>query len=439
MSNKASGKIISGKKNQKLALLGGKPAFTAILDTYPRSRGNELEELRKVLESRRWNTGYGVGAAQQLEEEFAQYVGARYAVAVNTGGMALQMSLRALGVEPGDEVLFQVDTCSADAHAVMNAQATPIFVDSDPETFMLNKKSLESWITPRSKVLMPIHMWGRPENMDMVEKVARKYNLIVLDDACLALGAEWKGVKAGRFGKIGCFSFGCLKALQTGEGGMIVTDDETLWKELRMLRPWGDMTEVYGVRDQRELAWNGRPSQFVCAVALAQLRFFPKHLKRLNQGAVRLRKLLRDMPGIINMPEDDRITKEAFTQFVFKINENLVGCPRDAFAAALQAEGVPIIWHGAFEPINTLSLWKGKRWRTWINYHDDIDFVARNYAHVFENALHNFHHSGISISRDILTADPDVQVQAAETIRKIFNHAGELVNWKPLKNKRGKR
>lgn len=419
----------------KLALFGGKPAFTATLDTYPRPFGDELLELRKVLESRRWNVGYGAGAAQELEEKVAQYLGVRYAVAVNTGGMTLQMSLRVLGVEPGDEVLFQVDTCSADANAAMNARATPIFVDSDLETFMLNKMSLESWVSPRSKILIPIHMWGRPENMDMIEDVARKYNLIILEDACLAFGAEWKGVKVGRFGKVGCFSFGCLKSLQAGEGGMIVTDDENLWKELRMLRPWGDMSDTYGVRDQRELAWNGRPSQFVCAVALAQFRSFPEHLERLNQGAAHLRKLLDGIPGIVNMPEDKRITKEAFTQFVFKMDEDLAGCSRDAFDAALKAEGLPGVWHGAFEPINTLTLWKGNRWKTWINHHEDLNFVARNYTHIFKNALHNFNHSGVSISRDVLTAAPEVRVQAAETIRKVCEYARELRSWKPSKKK----
>jgi len=414
----------------KLALLGGEPAFTATLDTYPRSFGEELEELRKVLESRHWNILYGRSATQQFEEELAAYVGRRYAVAVNTGGMALQIALRALGVEPGDEVLFQVDTCSADAGAVMNAQATPIFVDSDPETFMLNRTSLESWITPRSKVLMPIHMWGRPENMDMVEDVAREHDLMVLEDACLAFGAEWKGSRVGRFGEVSCFSVGCMKSLQAGEGGVIVTDDESLWKELAMLRTWGEMQHVYGVRDIRELAWNGRPSQFVCAVALAQLRRFPEHLERLNQGAARLRMLLEDIPGVVNMPGDERITKEAFTQFVFKVDEDALGCSRDAFGEALAAEDLPGVWHGAFEPINTLSLWRGDRWRTWTNGHPDVEFVARNYSHAFENALRNFHRAGVSISRDILTAGPAVQEQAAETIRKVCEHAAELADWK---------
>ena len=413
----------------KLALLGGKSSFDVSLSTYPRPFGQELEELQKVLNSRNWNVGYDPGPTQQLEEEFAAYIGRRYAVAVNTGGMALQMSLRALGVEPGDEVVFQVNTCSANANAVMNARGTPVFADADPKSFMLSRKSLESWITSRTKVLMPVHMWGRPEDLDMIDSVAGKYNLEIIEDACLAIGAEWKGRRIGRFGRLSCFSFGCLKALQAGEGGMIVTDDESLYKELCMLRPWGDMLLPYGVRDQRELAWNGRPSQFVTAVALAQLRQFPSHLDRLNDGAKRLREKLSGISGIFNMVEDQRITKEAYTQFMFRIDEEKLGCRRAAFAAALAAEGLPFVWHGAFEPINTLTLWKDSRWRTWIDRHEDIDFVAHNYASEFRNALEIFNHSGMSIGRDILTGPPKIQNLAADIIHKVCENTLQLENW----------
>lgn len=413
----------------KLALFGGEPSFNVTLNSYPQPFGQESEELNKVLNSRQWNVGYGPGPTQELEQEFAAYIGRRYAVAVNTGGMALQMSLRALGIEPGDEVLFQVNTCSANANAVMNAQGTPIFADADPQSFMLDKTSLESWITPRTKIIIPVHMWGRPENLDMIKNVAKKHNLIILEDACLAIGAQWKGRQVGQFGQAACFSFGCLKALQAGEGGMIVTDDESLYKELCMLRPWGDMSEPYGVRDQRELAWNGRPSQFVTAVALAQLRKFPEHLERLNDGAERLREKLSGIPGIFNMIDDDRITKEAYTQFMFRIDEEKLGCSRAAFAAALTAEGIPFVWHGAFEPINQLTLWQGNRWRTWINQHEDVDFVARNYGHTFKHALKIHNHSGMSVGRDILTGTSEIQTLAANAIHKVCENTHQLKKW----------
>lgn len=418
-------------ETSKLAILGGRPLFKAELDTYPRPFGEELEHLRKVLESRYWNLEYGPGPTQQLEEEMAEFIGARHVLAVNTGGVALQMSLRALGIEPGQEAVFQVDTCVADAFAVMNAQVTPIFADSAPDSFMLNRQSLESWISPRTRVLIPIHMWGRPEDLDLIMEVAREHNLIILEDACLAFGARWKGKSVGNFGKIGCFSMGCLKALQAGEGGLIVTDDENLWKELKAMRSWGERTRVFGVRDQTELSWNGRPSQFVTAVALAQLHRFPEHIERLNTGAGRITEKLVDCPGIIALPEDRRITRQGYTQFVFKVDEVKLGCSRDAFHAALAAEGVPGVWHGAFEPVNTLSFWRTGRWRTWINNHPDIDFVARNYHHEFANAKNNYDHIGVSVSRDILTAQPEVQDLFVKAVLKVCDSAQQLRDWGP--------
>ena len=415
----------------KLALLGGKPEFTANLETYPHVFGDELEELRRVLETKAWNIGYGNGPTQEFEEKVAEYIGVKHAVMVNTGGMALQMALRVLGVVPGDEIIFQVNTCVADAFAVMNAQGTPIFADTNPETFMLNRESLESWISPRTKVLMPIHWWGRPEDLDMITDVAQRHNLTILEDACLAFGAQWKGRPVGSFGKIGCFSLGCLKSMQTGEGGLLVTNEEGLWKELLTLRAWGESQNIHGIRDHHELAWNGRPSQFVSAVALAQMRYFPQHLEHLNVGANRLQEKLENISGIINMPSDSRITKQAYTQFMFHLNEEKFGCSRDAFAAAIIAEGIPMVIPATFENINTYSFWTTKRWRTWITDRSNIEFIERNYNHKFRNALHSHAHTGICISRDVLTAPPKIQDLAIAAIQKVCDNANELRDWNP--------
>jgi hypothetical protein len=263
----------------------------------------------------------------------------------------------------------------------------------------------------------------------MIEEVARKHNLTIMEDACLAAGAQWRGKNVGRFGKVACFSFGCLKSLQAGEGGIIVTDDEHLYKELQMLRPYGDMSGPYKIRDQRELAWNGRPSQFVTAVALAQLHRFAPYLEALNAGARRLREKMNGLPGIIQMADDPRITRQAYTQFIFKIDEEALGCSREAFAMAISAEGIPFVWHGAFEPINSLSFFTSGRWRTWVQKHDDMDFLARNYGHRFTNAWNNFDHIGMSFSRDILIASPEVQDQAVRALKKVCDHAKELKDY----------
>lgn len=208
-----------------------------ITPSYPRIMGNEVKAVKKVLETPYWNMSSGRGLVHEgLEEEFAKYVGCKYAVAVNTGGMAIQMVLRALGIKPGDEVIHQIDTCVADPFAVINAGAIPIFADIDKSTFMLSGESVESLISDKTKAIKPVHIWGNPENMDMILKIAREYNLHVIEDCCLALGAKYKGKMVGSIGDAGVFSFGCLKPVQAGEGGMITTNSESLAKELRTIR-----------------------------------------------------------------------------------------------------------------------------------------------------------------------------------------------------------
>jgi dTDP-4-amino-4,6-dideoxygalactose transaminase len=158
-------------------------------------------------------------------------------------------------VKPGDEVLHQVDTCVANAFAVFAAGGTPIFVDINKDDFMLSMSSVLDQITAHTKVIMPVHMWGNPEKMSQVTDVARKHNLYSLEDACLAFGAELDGRKAGSIADAGVFSFGSLKPIQAGEGGMIVTNDEALARELRTMRNWGDRRIWFARSEDTFLEW----------------------------------------------------------------------------------------------------------------------------------------------------------------------------------------
>jgi len=210
--------------------------FGRWLGHYPRPLGNELNAVADVLYSSKWNMAYGQGMAhERLEAAFAEYIGVSHAVAVNTGGMALQISMRALGLKPGHEVLLQADTCSATAFAIINAGCTPIFSDISQDTFMLPTRVGEL-AAANTKAVIASHMWGNPEDMPMINRMAEKQGLMVLEDACLSLGTVSRGKMAGAAGHVGVFSFGCLKPIQGGEGGMIVTHNEVLAKELRSLR-----------------------------------------------------------------------------------------------------------------------------------------------------------------------------------------------------------
>lgn len=409
------------------AILGGEPLCPP--DTFlpfPRVLGNEQREVERALASENWLNGAITGRFERL---LADYTGAKHAVAVNTGGMALQTAFRALGIQPGDEVLMPVDTCVADAFAVFNAGAVPIFADSNPETFGLDWRSVEETIGPRTKALVAVSMWGRPENMDTAVEAAQRHNLHLIDDACLACGAEWRGKKIGRFGRAGVFSFGALKPFQAGGGGVIITDDEDLAREMRASRAWGDLYDEFGVRDQKELAWNGRISEILAAVLIAQLEAYPRHLRTLQEGALRLESLIGSTPGIRLMDDDPRITAQAYTQFVFKVDEDMLGFSLDTFALALEAEGVPQVWHGAFEPIPSLSFFREGRWRVWTSGYPDPTRLHENYERPYPGAEHGFWHTGIGIGRTALCSGPEAIEKTAQAIERLCSSADSLRRW----------
>lgn len=306
--------------------------FGRWLGVYPRPLAHEIHATANVLRSPRWNMVYGSGGAHEgLEAAFADYIGVGHAIAVNTGGMALQMSMRALGLKPGDEVILQADTCAASAFAVMNAGCTPLFADISPATFMLSPSAVQALIGPRTKAIIATHMWGNPEDMKAMTGLAEKNGLLLIEDACLSLGAQLDGRMVGATGASGVFSFGCIKPIQAGEGGMIVTGDEALARELRSLRHWGDRTLDYGTRDATQLAWNGRMSEIVAAVVREQLRGYPQHLAELRETVADFAECLTQIPGAeIVLGSGNAIQQCAFTQVILRIDPHRIGRSKEA-------------------------------------------------------------------------------------------------------------
>ena len=367
--------------------------------THPVPLRREIAAVAEVLRSPFWNMNSGANLVhEKLEEEFAAYIGSRYAVAVNTGGMAIQMALRAFGVKPGDEVLHQVDTCVANAFAVFAAGGTPIFVDINKDDFMLSTSATLDQITSQTKVIMPVHMWGNPEKIAWVTDVARKHNLHSIEDACLAFGAELDGRKAGSFADAGIFSFGSLKPIQAGEGGMIVTNDEALARELRTMRNWGDMTAEYGLRDQKTLSWNGRISEVVAAVALEQLRGYPVYLQRHQELVAMFVDHLNRINGIeLAVPPSARL-KPAYSQVVVKLDAAALGISKTELMKRLKERRIGC-WHANFEPINKLAFFRDGLWRDWI-LRGDVCKVERNYNQTFVNSEEVYQNLGMGFSRD---------------------------------------
>jgi dTDP-4-amino-4,6-dideoxygalactose transaminase len=372
----------------------GKNIYRRFVVGYPRIMRNEIGAVTKVLKSSQWNMSYGDRLVHhKLEEEFADYIGTNYAIAVNTGGMAIQMVLRALGIKPGDEVIHQVDTCVADAFSVMNAGATPVFSDISTETFLLSERELENCVSSNSKVIIPVHMWGNAEDMDMITKFAERHGLFILEDAALAFGAKWKDKKVGSIGTAGVFSFGSLKPIQAGEGGMITTDDADLAKELKTLRHWGEMTFEYGLRDQQHLSWNGRMSEIVAAVALEQLRAYPSHIEKIRRNVGFFEESFGNIEGFEFRSSFNGESSSAYSQEVVKVDESKLGISKSDLMKRLREKGIAV-WHANFEPITSLSFFKQGLWKDWI-LRGDLDRVAHNYSRNYENSELVYNESGM--------------------------------------------
>ncbi len=193
--------------------------------------------IQHVLDTCQFTLGSEVAA---FEEEFAAYCGAKYGMGVNTGTSALHLALLAAKIGPGDEVITTPFTFVATVAAIYYSGATPVFVDIDPKSFTIDTSAIEAAITERTKAIIPVHLYGQPADMDPILEIAKKRQLVVIEDACQAHGAEYKGRRVGSLGAMGCFSFYPGKNLGAyGEGGMVVSSDAEYTRTVRMLRDWG--------------------------------------------------------------------------------------------------------------------------------------------------------------------------------------------------------
>lgn len=230
--------------------------------------------IQKVLESCQFTLGSEVAA---FEDEFASYSGSQHGIGVNSGTSALHLALLAAGIGPGDEVITVPFTFVASAAAIHYTGAKPVFVDIDPRTYTMDGTALERLITPRTKAILPVHLYGQPADMDPILQVAKKHRLVVIEDAAQAHGAEYKGRRVGSLGDLGCFSFYPGKNLGAyGEGGMVVTANPELARTVRMLRDWGGEKKYQHVLKGYNMRLEGMQG--------AVLRVKLRHLEAWTEG-----------------------------------------------------------------------------------------------------------------------------------------------------------
>ncbi len=290
--------------------------------------GKEVEE--KVVEVLR-SGSYILGQNNKaLEEDFAKYCDCKHAVALNSGTDALHLALRALDIGAGDEVITVAFTFVATTEAIGIVNAKPVFVDIDPDTFNIDVDKIESLITPKTKAILPVHLYGQPCDMDKIMDIAKRHNLYVIEDCCQAVGATYKGKKVGSFGDIGCYSFYPTKNLGTmGDGGMAVTNSEYLKNRMIALRNHGGAIRYY----HDEIGVNSRLDEIQAAILRVKMPHIDSWNKKRRENAYRYNKLFAQYPEIETPKEIDDVYS-VYHQYTIKI-EN-----RDEVHKLLQENGV---------------------------------------------------------------------------------------------------
>ena len=321
-----------------LALQGGQPIRDTALrpwPAWPLHGEEERKGLLEVLESGAWWYGTRV---TEFERRYADFQGAAFCISCSSGTTALELMLEAQGLQPGDEVLCPPYTFIATATAVMRFGGVPVFVDID-ESWCINPEQIEAAITPRTKFILPVHFAGRICDMDRINDIAARHDLVVLEDACHAWGSRWQECGAGTLGLGGAFSFQHSKNITAAEGGAIVTNDETFADTCRSLSNCGRDPKQGGYRHINR-GTNARISEFAAAILCAQLERLEAQTKLREENGAYLAERLGAIEGIIPQPGDSRITRRAYHLYCLRIDPEVFGCSRDQFLQAVRAEGL---------------------------------------------------------------------------------------------------
>lgn len=324
----------------ELALLGGEPVRTLPYPAWPIYGPEEEKSLLEVLHSGSWG-GYN-GKVEEFEAAFAELHQVRHAISCANGTVALEATLRALGIQCGDEVIVPPFTFVATATSVLLCHGVPIFADIDPLTFNLSPAVVEAAITPRTKAIIAVHFGGLPADVDALKAIAERHKLFLIEDAAHAHGARWRGVPVGNFGSAATFSFQAFKLVTSGEGGIMVTNDSDLAARL-----WGYCNQGRrkgaGWFEHFTLGSNYRLTGFQAAILCAQLRKLPEQSRLREENVHYFRQQLRFLRGL-TLPEDDpRVDRQPNYLVTLRYDKlQFGGISRDLFLRAMQAEGIPV-------------------------------------------------------------------------------------------------
>jgi dTDP-4-amino-4,6-dideoxygalactose transaminase len=404
-----------------LALLGGTKSKTKAFPLWPHFDDGERRALNEVLESRVWWRTPGTRTLE-FEQAFAKYHGARHGIAVTNGTAALEVTMAGLGITAGDEVIVPDFTFVATASAVLFANAMPVLVDVDPETFCISPDLVEAAITPRTKAIIAVHMGGHPADLDRLHEIARARGIALLEDSAHAHATEWRGEKIGTFGVAGTFSFQASKLMTAGEGGMIISNDDAFEREARSVHDCGRMPGewfyshyIYGS--------NYRLSEWQGAILQVQLGRLDEQTRRRHANSRTLDKLLKEVAGIRPQKMDARCTRNGQYAYIFHLDKReFAGISTERVVEALNAEGIPT--QASYPPLHDLDVFRSGEYRKRLcgeQAREEHAFLRAEFP-----ATHKAAWETIWIPQPALLGDEEDMREIAAALGKIQKCAKEL-------------
>ncbi len=366
----------------------------------------EIDAVRRVLKSGKLSSGR---ITEDFEQGFARAVKARFAVAVSSGTAALYIAYRAL-LKPGDEVIVPDFTFVATASMVRAAGATPVLADVDPSTFTLDPSAVERRITPRTRALAPVHLFGHPADIARLTRLARRHNLRLIWDAAQAHGARFRRQDVGSFADVVCYSFYPSKNMTTGEGGMLTTSDPLLASEFRLLRSHGEEERYRHVR----LGFNFRLTDVAAALGDAQLARLPAAVSQRRRNAAILSRELAGLPGV-QTPSIAPWATHAFNLFTVRLDPQILDISREEFQGELARRGVETAVHYP-RPLHRQPIFRG--------YGTDRDFPVS--TRLAETVISLPVHPALS-NQDLRLIVHAVREVVGNSVRKARRHAATRV------------
>lgn len=410
----------------RLSFLGGTPVRARLPEPRPRLNEDEAGGVRAALAGAadwsRAGEDWPLPCLDRLEEEWARAHGARHAVAVSSGTAALTLILRALGLQPGDEVLIPAYGCPAVDVAVLAAGLTPVHVEIDPGTYGMAPAAAAAAVTPGTAAIVAVHFGGGPSGLEALRRVAERNGIALVEDACLAPGAVYDGRRVGTWGRASAFSLGVRKPITAGEGGLVVTDDAALAAAIRHMRSLGADQDTGDIRDP---SGNFRLTELQAAVAIPQLARLGAELQRRERAAIEIEAALAGTRHFRPLDRDPLLERHGRAQLWIRYVEDGTSVPRARVAEAVQAEGIPL-FEGWPRPNYCLGVYTPARAAEWLRARG-ASLPAEHYSRTCcPNAERAAFEEGLMLDFPILDAEPPVIRDAAEAVVKVGANLAEL-------------